>query len=126
MCRAARALGPLASDQAGQITAVLDARIADRPRRAQACRLAVLALDQDQARRTVVERLERQHPNRSRHLFQEAEVVAALRALAAFRCETCLPPIVAALQEPWLATAATWELGRIRPSRPLPPRHCGP
>jgi hypothetical protein len=105
----------------------------------------VLALDQDLARRAVVERLERQQPNRTRHVFQDAEVAAALRsldrrspeylkqregvcrdavaeaalrALAAIRCETCLPPIVAALQEPWLATAAAWELGRIRP---LPP-----
>jgi hypothetical protein len=105
----------------------------------------VLALDQDLARRAVVERLERQHPNRTRHVVQDAEVAAALRsldrrspeylkqregvcrdavaeaalrALAAIRCETCLPPIVAALQEPWLATAAAWELGRIRP---LPP-----
>jgi HEAT repeat protein len=143
--QALQALGPLASGQAGQITAVLDARIADRPGRAQACRLAVLALDQDLARRAVVERMERQHPNRTRHVFQDAEVAAALRtldrrspeylkhregvcrdavaeaalrALAAIRCETCLPPIVAALQEPWLATAAAWELGRIRP---LPP-----
>jgi hypothetical protein len=54
---ALQALGPLASGQAGLITAVLDARIADRPGRAQACRLAVLALDQDLARRAVVERL---------------------------------------------------------------------
>lgn len=142
---ALQALGPLASNQAGQITAVLDARIADRPGRARACQQAVLALDQDLARRAVVERLERQHPNRSRHVFEEAEVAAALssldrrspkylkqregvcrdavaeaalRALAAIRCETCLPPIIAALQEPWLATAAAWELGRIRP---LPP-----
>jgi HEAT repeat protein len=142
---ALQVLGPLASSQAGLITAVLNARIADRPGRARACQQSVLALDQNLARRAVVERLERQHPNRSRHVFQEAEVAAALhsldrrspesikqregvcrdavaetalRALAAIRCETCLPPIVAALQEPWLATAAAWELGRIRP---LPP-----
>ena len=142
---ALQALGPLASGQAGQIAAVLDARIADRPGRARACQLAVLALDQDLARRAVVERLERQHPNRTRHVVQDAELAAALRtldrrsseylkhregvcrdavaeaalrALAAIRCEACLPPIVAALQEPWLATAAAWELGRIRP---LPP-----
>ena len=43
---------------------------------------------------------------------------AALRALAAIRCERCLPPIVAALREPSLAQDAAWELGRIRP---LPP-----
>lgn len=142
---AMQALGPLASGQAGLITAVLEARIADRPGRARACQQAVLALDQDLARRAVVERLERQHPNRTRHGFQEAEVAAALRtldrrspeyrksregvcrdqvaeaalrALAAIRCATCLPPIVSALREPWLATAAAWELGRIRP---LPP-----
>jgi hypothetical protein len=75
------ALGPLASGQAGQITAVLDARIADRPGRARACQQAVLALDQDLARRAVVERLERQHPNRTRHVFQDSEVAAALRTL---------------------------------------------
>ncbi|MFM7731946.1 MAG: HEAT repeat domain-containing protein, partial [Cyanobium sp.] len=142
---ALQALGPLASGQAGLITAVLDARIADRPGRARACRLAVLALDQDLARRAVVERLERQHPERTRHVFQNADVAAALRtldrrspeylkhregvcrdavaeaalkALAAIRCASCLPPIVSALREPWLATAAAWELGRIRP---LPP-----
>lgn len=142
---ALQALGPLASNQAGLITAVLDVRITDRPGRARACRQSVLALDQALARRAVVERLERQHPNRTRHVFQEGEVAAALRsldrrlpeslkqregvcrdavaeaalrALAAIRCETCLPPIVAALREPWLATAAAWELGRIRP---LPP-----
>jgi hypothetical protein len=142
---AMQALGPLASRQAGLITAVLDARIADRPGRARACQQAVLALDQDLARRAVVERLERQHPNRTRQVFQEAEVAAALRtldrrspeyrknregvcrdqvaeaalrALAAIRCATCLHPIVSTLREPWLATAAAWELGRIRP---LPP-----
>jgi HEAT repeat protein len=49
---------------------------------------------------------------------RDAVAEAALRALAAIRCEACLPPIVAALQEPWLATVAAWELGRIRP---LPP-----
>ena len=78
---ALQALGPLASGQAGQITAVLDARIADRPGRARACQQAVLALDQDLARRAVVERLERQHPNRTRHVFQDSEVAAALRTL---------------------------------------------
>lgn len=82
-----------------------------------------------------------QYPERTRQLIPPAEVAAALRtldrrspdylkqregvcrdqvaeaalrALAAIRCKTCLPPIVAALQEPWLATAAAWELGRIR------------
>ena len=142
---AMQALGPLASGQAGLITAVLEARIADRPGRARACQQAVLALDQDLARRAVWEHLERQHPERTRHEFGEAEVAAALRtldrrspeylksregvcrdqvaeaalrALAAIRCATCLPPIVSALREPWLATAAAWELGRIRP---LPP-----
>jgi len=142
---ALQALGPQASGQAGLITAVLDARIADRAGRAQACRRAVLALDERLAREAVLQRLERQHPDRTRHVFQDAEVAAALgsldrrspeylksregvcrddvseaalRALAAIRCETCLPPIVGALQEPWLATAAAWELGRIRP---LPP-----
>lgn len=140
-----QALGPLASGQAGLITAVLEARIADRAGRALACQQAVLVLDQDLARRAVWERLERQHPERTRHEFGEAEVAAALRtldrrspeylksregvcrdqvaeaalrALAAIRCATCLPPIVSALREPWLATAAAWELGRIRP---LPP-----
>lgn len=116
-------------------SAVIEAlgRIADRPGRARACRLAVLTLEQVLARRAVVEPLERQHPNRTRHVVEDAEVEvalrtldrrspeylkqrqgvcrdavaeAALRALAAIRCETCLPPIVAALQEPWLATAA--------------------
>lgn len=142
---AMQALGPLASGQAGLITAVLEARIADRAGRALACQQAVLVLDQDLARRAVWERLERQHPERTRHEFGEAEVAAALRtldrrspeylksregvcrdqvaeaalrALAAIRCATCLPPIVSALREPWLATAAAWELGRIRP---LPP-----
>jgi hypothetical protein len=120
---ALQVLGPLASGQARLIT-------------------AVLTLEQDLARRAVVER---QHTNRTRHVFQDAEVAAALstldrrspeylkqregvcrdavaeaalRALAEIRCEACLPPIVAALREPWLATAAAWELGRIRP---LPP-----
>lgn len=142
---ALQALGPRASGQAGLVTAVLDARIADRAGRAQACRQAVLALDERLAREAVLQRLERQHPERTRHVFQDAEVAAALRsldrhspdylkhregvcrdvvaeaalrALAALRCATCLPPIVGALREPWLATAAAWELGRIRP---LPP-----
>ncbi|MCS5693793.1 HEAT repeat domain-containing protein [Cyanobium sp. FGCU-6] len=142
---ALQALGPQASGQAGLITAVLEARIADRAGRAQACRRAVLALDERLAREAVVQRLERQHPERTRHVFQDADVAAALRtldrrspdylkqregvcrdpvaeaalrALAAIRCATCLPPIVSALREPWLASAAAWELGRIRP---LPP-----
>jgi HEAT repeat protein len=142
---AMQALGPLASGQAGLIAEVLDARIADRTGRAKACQQAVLALDERLATEAVVQRLQRQHPNRTRHVFQEAEVAAAfrtldrrspeyrknregvcrdqvaeaaLRALAAIRCATCLPPIVSALREPWLATAAAWELGRIRP---LPP-----
>ncbi|MFM7312038.1 MAG: hypothetical protein ACKO0M_02535, partial [Cyanobium sp.] len=142
---ALQALGPKASGQVGLITAVLEARIADRPGRAQACRQAVQALDERLAREAVVQRLKRQHPERTRHVFQDAEVAAALRhldrrspeyrkkregvcrdqvaeaalrALAAIRCAACLSPIVSALREPWLATAAAWELGRIRP---LPP-----
>jgi HEAT repeat protein len=51
---AMQALGPLASGQAGLIAEVLEARIADRAGRAKACRRAVLALDQDLARRAVV------------------------------------------------------------------------
>lgn len=142
---ALQALGPQASSQAGLITAVLKARIADRAGRTLACRRAVRALEVQLAREAVVQRLQRQHPERTRHVFQDADVAAALRtldrrspdyrnqregacrdqvaeaalrALAAIRCVTCLPPIVAALREPWLATAAAWELGRIRP---LPP-----
>ena len=142
---AMQALGPQASSQAGLITAVLEARIADRAGRAKACRRAVLALDQQLATKAVVERLQRQHPERTVHTFQDAEVTAALRvldrrspayrkqregvcrdevggaalrALAAIRCERCLPPIVAALREPSLAQDAAWELGRIRA---LPP-----
>jgi len=142
---AMQALGPLASSQAGLITAVLEARIADRAGRAKACRRAVLALDQQLATKAVVERLQRQQPERTVHTFQNAEVTAALRvldrrspayrkqregvcrdevggaalrALAAIRCERCLPPIVAALREPSLAQDAAWELGRIRA---LPP-----
>jgi len=56
---AMQALGPLASGQAGLITAVLEARIADRAGRARACQQAVLVLDQDLARRAVWEHLER-------------------------------------------------------------------
>jgi HEAT repeat protein len=142
---AMQALGPQASSQAGLITAVLEARIADRAGRAKACRRAVLALDQQLATKAVVERLQRQHPERTVHTFQDAEVTAALRmldrrspayrkqregvcrdevgraalrALAAIRCERCLPPIVAALREPSLAQDAAWELERIRA---LPP-----
>jgi HEAT repeat protein len=80
---------------------------------------AVLATQPAHARVTleaVVERLERQRPNRTRHVFQDAEVAAALRTLAAIRCETCLPPIIAALQEPWLATAAPATAGRDQSS----------
>lgn len=142
---AMQALGPQASSQAGLITAMLKARIADRAGRAKACSRAVLALDQQLATKAVVERLQRQHPERTVHTFQDAEVTAALRvldrrspayrkqregmcrdavggaalrALAAIRCERCLPPIVAALREPSLAQDAAWELGRIRA---LPP-----
>jgi len=142
---AMQGLGPLASSQAGLITAVLEARIADRAGRAKACRRAVLALDQQLATKAVVERLQRQQPERTVHTFQNAEVTAALRvldrrspayrkqregvcrdevggaalrALAAIRCERCLPPIVAALREPSLAQDAAWELERIRA---LPP-----
>lgn len=142
---AMQALGPQASSQAGLITAVLEARIADRAGRAEACRRAVRVLDQQLATKAVVERLQRQNPERTVHTFQEAEVTAALRvldrrstayrkqsegvcrdevgaaalrALAAIRCERCLAPIVAALREPSLAQDAAWELGRIRP---LPP-----
>ena len=142
---AMQALGPQASSQAGLITAVLEARIADRAGRAKACRRAVLALDQQLATKAVVERLQRQQPERTVHTFQNAEVTAALRvldrrspayrkqregvcrdevggaalrALAAIRCERCLPPIVAALREPSLAQDAAWELERIRA---LPP-----
>jgi HEAT repeat protein len=115
---AMQALGPQASSQAGLITAVLKARIADRAERTLACRRAVRALEVQLAREAVVQRLQRQHPERTRHVFQDADVAAALRALAAIRCATCLPPIVAALREPWLATAAAWELGRIRPLSP--------
>jgi hypothetical protein len=142
---AMQALGPQASSQAGLITAVLEARIADRAGRAKACRRAVLALDQQLATKAVVERLQRQQPERTVHTFQDAEVTAALRvldrrspayrqqregvcrdevggaalrALAAIRCERCLPPIVAALREPSLAQDAAWELERIRA---LPP-----
>jgi HEAT repeat protein len=142
---AMQALGPLASGQAGLIAEVLDARIADRPGRYKACRRAVLALDERLATEAVVERLQRQHPERTSHLLPEAEVTAALRvldrrspdylkqregvcrdavggaalrALASIRCERCLPPIVAALREPSLAASAADELARIRP---LPP-----
>ncbi|MFM7676705.1 MAG: HEAT repeat domain-containing protein, partial [Synechococcus sp.] len=54
---AMQALGPLASGQAGLITAVLDARIADRAGRARACHQAVQALDERLAREVVVQRL---------------------------------------------------------------------
>jgi hypothetical protein len=140
------ALGPVAVSRADDVKRVLRARIADEAGRRAAGQQAVRQLEIRLACDAVAARKRREHPEASSvtvSLAEQAAAVAALdrsseryrraredrcrdpvgeaavRALAALRCEGCTAAIVDALGTPEIAREAVWALGR---THPLPPR----
>ncbi|MFN8772014.1 MAG: HEAT repeat domain-containing protein [bacterium] len=131
------ALGPPAAHRAHDVSKFLKARIADEEGRQARCARAVQQLDYLLANDAVVERLQRDNPTQTRFLISPQEHAtalaaldrttqryrearegrcrdlvgeAALRALAAMRCEACLATVVAALATPDIALQAAWSL----------------
>ncbi len=138
------ALGPPAARRAHDVSRLLKARIADEQGRQARCARAVQQLDHLLANEVVVERLQREHPARTRFLVSPQEHAtalaaldrttqryrearegrcrdltgeAALRALEAMQCEACLATVVTALATPDIALQAAWSL-RAQPVLP--------
>jgi HEAT repeat protein len=138
------ALGPPATRRAHDVSKFLETRIADEQARQARCTRAVQQFEYLLANDAVVERLQREHPTRTRFLVSPQEHASALaaldrttqryrenregrcrdlvgeaavQALAAMQCEACLATVVAALATPDIALQAAWAL-RAQPVLP--------